>query len=86
MTERLRARLAEILGELGLTLSEEKTRVTTATEGFDFLGFRFMRSHSKKRGREVVHFFPSPEACKRARERVRTVLAEGQGRGGASTR
>jgi RNA-directed DNA polymerase len=37
VTKRLRARLAELLGELGLTLSEEKTRVTTAAEGFDFL-------------------------------------------------
>lgn len=81
MGERLRARLAEILGELGLTLSEEKTRVTTAAEGFDFLGFRFHRSHSRKHGREVAHFFPTPEASKRARERVRGILATGQGRG-----
>jgi group II intron reverse transcriptase/maturase len=29
-----------ILGELGLTLSPEKTKVTTFQEGFDFLGFR----------------------------------------------
>lgn len=79
--ERLRARLAEILGELGLNLNEEKTRVTTAASGFDFLGFRFCRSHSKKHGREVVHYFPTPEATKRARERVRLVLAAGQGRG-----
>jgi group II intron reverse transcriptase/maturase len=43
VTERLRARLAEHLGELGLTVSPEKTRVTTAAEGFDFLGFRFQR-------------------------------------------
>jgi tRNA 2-selenouridine synthase SelU len=28
-----------------------------------------------------VHYFPTPEATKRARERVRLVLAAGQGRG-----
>lgn len=69
------------MGGLGLTLSEEKTRLTTAAEGFDFLGFRFKRSYSRKHRREMNHFFPTPEATKRARERVRRVLAEGQGRG-----
>lgn len=79
--DRLRAHLAEILGEMGLTLSEEKTRVTTAAEGFDFLGFRFCRRHSKAHGRDVTHFFPTPQAEKRARERVRRVLQTGQGKG-----
>ncbi len=79
--ERLRANLAQILGEMGLSLSEEKTRVTTAAEGFDFLGFRFCRSYSKAHGKDVTHFFPTPEATKRARERVRRVLKTGQGRG-----
>lgn len=79
--DRLRAQLASILGELGLSLSEEKTRVTTAAEGFDFLGFRFQRSFSRKHGREVTYFFPPPEATKRARERVRSVLRTGQGKG-----
>lgn len=81
VAERMQARLAEILGGLGLVLSEEKTRVVTAAEGFTFLGFRFQRHPSRKDGREVVHFFPPPEATKRARERVRAVLAHGQGRG-----
>jgi RNA-directed DNA polymerase len=81
VAERMRDRLAEILGELGLTLSEEKTRITTAAEGFNFLNIRFQRSFSKIRGKEVTHFFPTPEACKRARERVRQVLAIGQPRG-----
>ena len=81
VADRMRTRLAEILGELGLQLSEEKTRVTTVAEGFDFLGFRFKRSYSRKHRREVIHFFPPPEATSRARERMRTVLARGQGRG-----
>jgi RNA-directed DNA polymerase len=81
VTERLRARLAEHLGELGLTVSPEKTRVTTAAEGFDFLGFRFQRRHSRKHGKDVTDVFPTPQACKRARQRVRAVLQAGQGRG-----
>ncbi|MGH8832203.1 MAG: group II intron reverse transcriptase/maturase [Polaromonas sp.] len=81
VADRMRARLAQMLGELGLTLSEEKTRVTTAAEGFSFLSFRFTRTYSRKHRKEVTHFFPTPEACKRARERVRSVLAQAHGRG-----
>jgi RNA-directed DNA polymerase len=81
VTERLRARLAEHLGELGLTLSPDKTRVTTAAEGFDFLGCRFQRRHSRKHGKDLTHGFPTPQACKRARQRVRAGLPAGQGRG-----
>jgi RNA-directed DNA polymerase len=81
VAERLRDRLGAMLAELGLSLSQEKTRATTAAAGFDFLGFRFQRRYSRKHGREVSYFFPPPEACKRARARVRTVLAQGQGQG-----
>lgn len=81
VTERLRDQLAEILDELGLTLSDEKTRVTTAAEGFIFLGFRFQRRFSSKHGKDVTYFFPPPEACKRARVRVRNVLRVGQAQG-----
>src|SRR6266511_5951341 len=59
----------------------QKTRVTIAAEGFDFLGFCFQRRHSRKHGRDVTHVFPTPQACKRVRQRVPTVLAQGQGRG-----
>ena len=81
VAERVRDRLAEILDELGLSLSTEKTRVTTAAEGFVFLGYRFQRRYSNKHGREVTYFFPPPEACKRARQRVRNVLDVGQAQG-----
>jgi RNA-directed DNA polymerase len=86
VTERLRARLAEHLGELGLTLSPDKTRVTTAAEGFDFLGFRFQRRHSRKHGKDVTDVFPTPQACKRARQRVRAVLQAGKDEARASPR
>ena len=45
--------LKSILKKLKLNLSAEKSRVTTAEEGFDFLGFHFIRrqnKHRKKRG------------------------------------
>jgi hypothetical protein len=57
VTERLRARLAEHLGELGLTLSPDKTRVTCAAEGFDFLAAtrgRMVRAGSLNGGSSVM--------------------------------
>ncbi|MDP8960105.1 MAG: hypothetical protein M3N32_00500 [Actinomycetota bacterium] len=81
VAERASALLAKILDELGLSLSDEKTRVTTAAEGFVFLAFRFQRRHSHKHGREVTYFSPPPEACQRARQRVRNLLRVGQAQG-----
>ena len=51
--------LKSILKGLKMNLSPEKSRITTAEEGFDFLGFHFMRKQSKEREKEVTLFFPS---------------------------
>ena len=48
-----------ILKRLKLTLSSEKSRITTAEEGFDFLGFHFLRRHKPSRKKDVTLFFPS---------------------------
>ena len=61
----------EILGGLGLRLNLEKSRVVRAEKGFDFLGFRFVRRYSQKRGKQVTHYFPSPKSVKRVKEKVR---------------
>lgn len=49
--------LAELLSELGLRLKAEKTGVTKAEEGFDFLSFHFMRHFQKRHGKEVTYFY-----------------------------
>ncbi|EQD57560.1 RNA-directed DNA polymerase (Reverse transcriptase), partial [mine drainage metagenome] len=51
--------LKAILKGLKLNLSEEKSRITTAEEGFDFLGFHFLRRQNQRREKEVTLFFPS---------------------------
>lgn len=51
VAERMAARLAEILGGLGLTLSRDKTWVTPAAEGFDFLSSVSCGSTSRSTGR-----------------------------------
>ena len=48
-----------------LMVNQDKSRVTTADEGFAFLGFEFRRN----RGR--LYFWPRAKACKHVMERVR---------------
>ena len=63
--------LAELLSQVGLKLKAEKTGVTNAEEGFDFLSFHFMRRFQKRHGKEVTYFYPSQKAAERFRNKVR---------------
>jgi RNA-directed DNA polymerase len=77
-TEALRA-AGEILGDLGLELHPEKTRIVDlreGREGFDFLGCHFRARVSGRlleRGirRYYLHRWPSQRAMKRIRARIR---------------
>lgn len=67
-------RVREILGQIGLELHSDKTRVVElglGKEGFVFLGcyLRIVRSHFNRRA--YLFRWPSPKAMKRIRERVR---------------
>jgi RNA-directed DNA polymerase len=69
-----RRRIGEILGQLGLKLQPEKTRVVELGlrgEGVDFLGchLRTMRSHFK--GRRYLFRWPSGRSMNRIRARIR---------------
>jgi RNA-directed DNA polymerase len=66
--ELVKARLAAWLTPRGLAFNEDKTRVVTLDEGFDFLGFTIRRY----RGKLLIK--PSKTAVKRIRERLRTEL------------
>jgi RNA-directed DNA polymerase len=64
--------LSEFLSSnLGLKLSQGKSRIVTADEGFDFLGFRFLRRFEFRMGKEVTRFFPSKSAVRKFRDKVR---------------
>jgi len=54
-------------GELGLTLHPEKTRVVSAAEGFEFLGFHYYRDPKTGKLRKEV----SRKSVKRFREAIR---------------
>jgi RNA-directed DNA polymerase len=64
-----------ILGEAGLQLSPEKTRIvelSRSKEGFDFLGFHLRKVESWKwRGKWYLQRWPSAGAMKRIRARIR---------------
>jgi RNA-directed DNA polymerase len=64
----IKARLAAWLTPRGLALNEDKTRVVTLDEGFDFLGFNVRRYRRK------LLIKPSKAAVRRIRERLRTEL------------
>jgi RNA-directed DNA polymerase len=66
--EQVKVRLAAWLAPRGLAFNEDKTRVVTLDEGFDFLGFTIRRYHGK------LLIKPSKTAVKRIRERLRTEL------------
>ena len=70
----LKERFASFLrDELHLELSAEKTLVTHADEGFDFLGFHAHRR--KDDGRPVLIIQPSRKSMERFRDRVRAMTS-----------
>jgi RNA-directed DNA polymerase len=85
--EEAQRRSVGILGELGLSLHPDKTRVVDlreGKEGFDFLGCHF---HARMSGklweqkriiRYYLHRWPSVRSMKRARARVKTLTARSQ--------
>lgn len=60
-----------IVADLGLTLNAEKTRIVSAEEGFDFLGFRFKRYFYPPKSKRVTKWFPSPKSEAKVKERLR---------------
>ena len=57
------------MAERGLTLSEEKTKITHISEGFDFLGFNF-----RKFPNNTLLTQPSSDAKKRFCDKIRKVI------------
>jgi RNA-directed DNA polymerase len=64
----VKARLATWLAPRGLAINEDKTRVVSLAEGFDFLGFNVRRYG------DMPLIRPSKAAVRRIRERLRTEL------------
>ena len=60
-----------IASRMGLTINREKTRITKWMEGFDFIGFQFVKRRSPKSGKGSIYIFPSKTAQRNIRRRIK---------------
>ena len=60
-----------IARRMALLVNREKTRITKLTEGFDFLGFYFVKRPSLKTGKNVIYIFPSRDSQSSIRRRIK---------------
>jgi len=70
----MKEEIGGILKEMGLTLSEEKTKITHITEGFTFLGYQIIRKVSGK-GKMVPQVLIPEKAIKRYSLKLNELLA-----------
>ena len=66
----------------GLSLNDDKTKITTVTDGFDFLGFN-IRRYNKRDGEKLL-IKPSRDAQQRMRTRLRKELRSLRGTNAAA--
>ena len=74
---RVKLLMGRMLERLGLTMHPEKTRISDARKGFDFLSVHFRVAPVRKREskmKEVCVLWPSDKAISRARERVQRII------------
>jgi RNA-directed DNA polymerase len=70
----IKEELKELLNTIGLTLSEEKTKVTHITEGFEFLGYKVIRGMGNS-GKMVPKVHIPQKAIKRFQHKTREILS-----------
>ena len=70
----MKEELGGLLSSMGLQLSEEKTKVTHITEGFNFLGYRIMRSIGTS-GKMIPKVLIPAKAITRICHAIRRMLA-----------
>jgi RNA-directed DNA polymerase len=66
----LREEAAAVLAPLGLRLAEEKTRIVSIDEGFDFLGFTIRRMRKRGTSKHYVYTMPSRKAIQAVKDKV----------------
>jgi group II intron reverse transcriptase/maturase len=60
-----------IAQRMELEVNRKKTRVTKLTEGFDFVGFHFVKRRSPNTGKKVIYIFPSKDSQGSIRRRIK---------------
>lgn len=71
-------RLKPYLNKRGLTLAEDKTKVTHIEEGFDFLGFN-LRQYKTNKGMKLL-IKPSKDSIKKAKRTIKNIFKDMKGR------
>jgi RNA-directed DNA polymerase len=70
-------RMREIMGQLKLTVNEEKTRICKVPEErFDFLGFTFGRMYSMRTGQARLGYRPSKRSIQHMVRKIHALTAE----------
>ena len=60
-----------IARRMGLEVNHEKTRITKLTEGFDFVGYQFVKRRSPSTGKWTMYIFPSKDSQRSIRRRIK---------------
>ncbi len=60
---------------MGLTVNQEKTRITKLEDGFDFIGYNFVKRKSNISGKRVIYVFPTKSSQKRIRNTVKYITS-----------
>lgn len=60
-----------IARRMGLEVNHEKTRITKLTEGFDFVGYQFVKRRSPNTGKWTMYIFPSKDSQRNIRRRIK---------------
>ena len=72
--------MREIMGQLKLTVNEEKTRICKVPEEtFDFLGFTFGRMYSMRTGQARLGYRPSKSSIQHMVRKIHALTAEAMG-------
>jgi RNA-directed DNA polymerase len=73
-TDALRHEVGGVLSSMGLSLSEEKTRIVHMDEGFDFLGWHIQRRRWRGRcEKRATYTYPSKQSLPSVMEKVRSL-------------
>lgn len=73
----LRSAVEAALCSVGLRLNEEKTRVCSIDEGFDFLGFRIQRQAKRGSNKAFVYTWPSRKSLSSIMAKVKAITKQG---------
>jgi RNA-directed DNA polymerase len=69
------AALEAIATRMDLTLNRDKTHVTRVTDGFDFIGFNFVKRKSPRSGKNTIYIFPAKSAQQKIRSRLKYITS-----------